>query len=117
LLKLQPHTGRKRQLRKHCHFDLGCTMVGEKLHQIDEAIKKGSEKQSELEEKSRKLRQRMATSVEMNGGTPLFLHASSVTLCHPLLHSGKPLTVRAPQPKIFQAAMEALRGSEGRASQ
>ena len=111
LLKLQPHTGRKRQLRKHCHFHLGCTMVGEKLHQIDDAIKKGSEKQRELDQMSVKLMKKIAAKKHMMCETPLFLHATSVMLCHPLLHSGKPLVVKAPRPKMLDAAIEALRGS------
>jgi 23S rRNA-/tRNA-specific pseudouridylate synthase len=105
LLHLIPHTGRKRQLRRQCHFELGCTIVGEQLHRIDEATTVTSQTihanpQEQLNLKEQSIRRSLSWSA--NRPLPLFLHAAQLSLHHPTLHGGRPLNVAAPEPIHFK---------------
>lgn len=112
LLELIPHTGRKRQLRLHCHWQLHCMIVGEQLDQIGGiAVINPSIQEQQVENRLRAAlgwsNSSTATSVRP---LPLCLHAHELVLRHPKLHGGSLLQVQAPLPTLFATLARNLFG-------
>lgn len=106
LLELLPHTGRKRQLRLHCHTQLGCTIVGEQLHMLGVTSAGGSGASATAAEARRQqrdgeVRRALGWGASTQRDLPLCLHAHQLLLHHPALHDGQLLHVQAPLPPSF----------------
>jgi len=101
LLELQPHTGRKRQLREHCHMQLGCTIVGEQLRMLGVSERAAASSAHRRAEQDASIRSLLGWSADSTRPLPLCLHAHEILLRHPLLHGGEMLHVRAPLPAPF----------------
>jgi 23S rRNA-/tRNA-specific pseudouridylate synthase len=100
LLELQPHSGRKRQLRLHCHVQLGCTILGEKLEMLGVSSSLAAAWKSKTAKEEDALRQALSWTPQRS--LPLCLHAHELRLKHPSLNSGSVLCVRAPLPQPFE---------------
>lgn len=115
LLELLPHTGRKRQLRLHCHTQLGCTIVGEQLHMLGVANATGSgasgtSAEARRQHRDGEVRRALGWNASTQRDLPLCLHAHQLLLRHPDLHDGQLLHVQAPLPVPFAQLCRTLFG-------
>jgi 23S rRNA-/tRNA-specific pseudouridylate synthase len=116
LVELQPHTGRKRQLRLHCHAQLGCTIVGEQLRMLGVSERAAASSAHRRASQDDAIRQQLGWNISSasSGGTPralpLCLHAHELLLRHPSLHDGSLLHVQAPLPPPFAKLCRTLFG-------
>lgn len=105
LIRLNPLTGFKHQLRIQCAFGLGTPIAGDRLH--GDYAKAGG-----LSNWARKRLQNTSFMSRRGPTVPLMLHARSLRFpgCGP---NGKDLFIRADPPSEFVAVMEAM-GCESR---
>lgn len=109
LLELLPHTGRKRQLRAHCHFDLGCSMVGERLVALGLEHAASQAAQRRLQEREQALARHVGWTTTA-APLPLMLHAHQLCLQHPELRQCCLLRVSAPPSAAFATVAQRLFG-------